>query len=56
IATATAFFRRFYLKNSYCPMGLFFVISARLYIADTAEEFPVRIRDVPTEASSMSTR
>lgn len=50
IATATVFFRRFYLKNSYAETDPFMVIAACCYVAAKAEEFPVHIKNVVTEA------
>ena len=50
IATATVFFRRFYLKNAYCETEPFIVIVACIYVASKAEESPVHIRLVVTEA------
>ncbi|KAH8106330.1 cyclin-like protein [Cristinia sonorae] len=49
-ATATVFFRRFYLKNSYCETEPFIVIAACCYVAAKAEESPVHIKTVVTEA------
>lgn len=53
IATATVFFRRFYLKNSYCETDPFIVISACCYLAAKAEEFPVHIKNVVTESRTL---
>ncbi|KAJ7062831.1 cyclin-like protein [Mycena amicta] len=50
IATATVFFRRFYLKNSYCETDPFIVIAACCYLASKAEEFPVHIKNVVSDA------
>ncbi|KAF9457251.1 cyclin-like protein [Collybia nuda] len=50
IATATVFFRRFYVKNSYCETDPFIVISACCYVAAKAEESPVHIKNVVTES------
>ena len=50
IATAIVFFRRFYLKNSYCETDPFIVIAACCYVAAKAEESPVHIKNVVTEA------
>ena len=50
IATATVFFRRFYLKSSYCETDPFMVITACCYVAAKAEESPVHIKNVVTEA------
>ncbi|EPQ59791.1 cyclin-like protein [Gloeophyllum trabeum ATCC 11539] len=53
IATATVFFRRFYLKNSYCETDPFLVIAACCYVASKAEESPVHIKNVVSEARSV---
>lgn len=50
IATATIFFRRFYLKNAYCETDPFIVIAACCYVAAKCEESPVHIKSVVTEA------
>ena len=50
IATATVFFRRFYLKNSYCDTDPFIVVAACCYVAAKAEESPVHIKNVVLEA------
>ncbi|KIY43058.1 C/H/G cyclin [Fistulina hepatica ATCC 64428] len=53
IATATVFFRRFYLKNSYCETDPFLVISACCYVAAKAEESPIHIKSVINESRSL---
>ncbi|KAL1663234.1 cyclin-like protein [Schizophyllum commune] len=53
IATATVFFRRFYLKNSYCETDPFIVIAACCYVAAKAEESPVHIKNVISDARSV---
>ncbi|KAF8890368.1 cyclin-like protein [Infundibulicybe gibba] len=53
IATATVFFRRFYLKNSYCETDPFLVISACCYVAAKAEEHPVHIKTVVAESRAL---
>ncbi|KAI0315286.1 cyclin-like protein [Amylostereum chailletii] len=53
IATATVFFRRFYIKNSFCETDPFIVISACCYVAAKAEESPVHIKNVVTESRSL---
>ncbi|KAF7300992.1 CYCLIN domain-containing protein [Mycena indigotica] len=53
IATATVFFRRFYLKNSYCETDPFIVAAACCYLASKAEEFPVHIKNVVSDARRM---
>ncbi|KAI6014986.1 cyclin-like protein [Pisolithus orientalis] len=50
IATAIVFFRRFYLKNSYCETDPFIVIAACCYVAGKAEESPSHIKNIATEA------
>ena len=56
IATATVFFRRFYLKNSYCETDPFIVIAACCYVAAKAEESPVHIKNVISDARSVFSR
>ncbi|KAF5334841.1 hypothetical protein D9758_014295 [Tetrapyrgos nigripes] len=53
IATATVFFRRFYLKNSYSEMDPYLVIAACCYVAAKAEESPVHIKTVVSDARSV---
>ncbi|KIY69116.1 C/H/G cyclin [Cylindrobasidium torrendii FP15055 ss-10] len=53
IATATIFFRRFFLKNSYCEMDPFLVVSACLYVAAKVEESPLHIKSVTTDSRSL---
>ena len=53
IATATIFFRRFYLKNAYCETDPYIVIAACLYVAAKAEEQPVHIKTVVSEARAV---
>lgn len=53
IATATVFFRRFYLKNSYCDTDPYLVIAACCYVAAKAEESPVHIKTVIVEARNV---
>jgi cyclin-C len=50
VATAIVFFKRFYLKNAYCETDPFIVIAACCYVAAKAEESPVHIKNVVTEA------
>ena len=56
IATATVFFRRFYLKNSYCETDPFTVIAACCYLAAKAEESPVHIKVIVAESKSLFSR
>lgn len=56
IATATVFFRRFYLKNLYCETDPFIVIAACCYVAAKAEESPVHIKTVVSEARALFNR
>ncbi|KAH7927034.1 cyclin-like protein [Leucogyrophana mollusca] len=49
IASATVFFRRFYLKNSYCETDPFIVIAACCYVAAKAEESPIHIKNMVAE-------
>ncbi|KAJ3513375.1 hypothetical protein NLJ89_g2994 [Agrocybe chaxingu] len=53
IATATVFFRRFYLKNSYCETDPFTVIAACCYLAAKAEESPIHIKVIVAESRAM---
>ncbi|KAH9968051.1 cyclin-like protein [Russula dissimulans] len=53
IATATIFFRRFYVKNLYCETDPFIVIAACCYVAAKAEESPVHIKNVVSESRLM---
>ncbi|KAN0109525.1 Cyclin-like protein [Russula decolorans] len=53
IATATVFFRRFYVKNLYCETDPFIVIAACCYVAAKAEESPVHIKNVVSESRLM---
>lgn len=53
IATANVFFRRFYLKNSYCETDPCIVLTACCYLASKAEEFPIHIKSVIAAARSM---
>ncbi|KAH9990239.1 cyclin-like protein [Russula compacta] len=53
IATATVFFRRFYVKNLYCETDPFLVIAACCYVAAKAEESPVHIKNVVSESRLM---
>ncbi|KAG2139696.1 cyclin-like protein [Suillus clintonianus] len=50
ISTAIVFFRRFYIKNSYCETDPFIVIAACCYVAGKAEESPVHIKNMVAEA------
>ena len=50
IATATVFFRRFYLKNSYCETNPYLVLAACCFVAAKVEETPVHIKSVVQEA------
>jgi cyclin-C len=56
IATATVFFRRFYVKNLYCETDPFLVIAACCYVAAKAEESPVHIKNVVSESRLMFSR
>ncbi|KAI0329900.1 cyclin-like protein, partial [Cubamyces sp. BRFM 1775] len=53
VATATVFFRRFYVKNSYCETDPFIVAAACCYVAAKAEESPVHIKNVVSEARAL---
>ena len=56
IATATVFFHRFYLKNAYCETDPWIVIAACVYLAAKAEESPVHIKNVLSEARNVFSR
>jgi len=53
MATASVYFRRFYLKNSYSETDPFMVIAACCYVAAKAEESPVHIKNVVSEARNV---
>ncbi|KAI0829224.1 cyclin-like protein [Trametes gibbosa] len=53
VATATVFFRRFYLRNSYCETDPFIVAAACCYVAAKAEESPVHIKTVVSDARAI---
>jgi len=53
VATATVFFKRFYLKNAYCDTDPFIVATACCYVAGKAEELPVHIKTVIQEAKAV---
>ncbi|KAJ4473573.1 cyclin-like protein [Lentinula aciculospora] len=53
VATATVFFHRFYLKNSYCETDPYVVLSACCYVAAKAEESPVHIKNVVAESRAL---
>ena len=50
IATAIVFFRRFYLRNSYCDTDASLVAAACCYVAAKAEETPVHVKSAVAEA------
>ncbi|KAF8607701.1 C/H/G cyclin, partial [Ceratobasidium sp. AG-I] len=52
-ATATVYFRRFYVKNSYCETDPFFVAAACCYLAAKAEEIPVHLKNVVAESRTL---
>ncbi|KAJ3827731.1 cyclin-like protein [Lentinula raphanica] len=53
VATATVFFHRFYLKNSYCETDPYLVLSACCYVAAKAEESPVHIKNIVTDSRTI---
>ncbi|KAH9853333.1 cyclin-like protein [Lenzites betulinus] len=53
VSTATVFFRRFYLRNSYCETDPFIVAAACCYVAAKAEESPVHIKTVVSDARAI---
>lgn len=56
IATAIVFFKRFYLKNAYSETDPFLVIAACCYVATKAEECPVSIKMIASEARALFSR
>lgn len=55
IATATIYFKRFYLKNAYCETNPYLVLAACLLVAAKVEETPVHIKSVVSEAKTVFT-
>jgi cyclin C len=55
IATATIYFKRFYLKNAYCETNPYLVLAACLLVAAKVEETPVHIKSVVSEAKAVFT-
>lgn len=53
IATATVFFRRFYLKNHLCDTEPYIVLVACCYLAGKAEELPAHIKNVINIANTV---
>ncbi|PVF96073.1 hypothetical protein CPB86DRAFT_709885 [Serendipita vermifera] len=53
IATATVFFKRFYLKNSLCETDPYIVLVACCYVAGKAEELPAHIKNVIQVANTL---
>ncbi|GAA6023343.1 hypothetical protein JCM11491_000573 [Sporobolomyces phaffii] len=53
LATAIVFFRRFYLRNSYCETEPSLVAAACVYVAAKAEETPVHVKSAVTEAKAV---
>ncbi|KAM0791774.1 hypothetical protein ACM66B_004037 [Microbotryomycetes sp. NB124-2] len=52
-ATAVVFFRRFYLRNSYCETDCPLVAAACCYVAAKAEETPVHVKSATGEAKAV---
>ncbi|KAK4050673.1 RNA polymerase II holoenzyme cyclin-like subunit [Microbotryomycetes sp. JL201] len=52
-ATAIVFFRRFYLRNSYCETDCPLVAAACCYVAAKAEETPVHVKSATGEARAV---
>ncbi|BGP23659.1 cyclinc [Rhodotorula toruloides] len=50
VATAVVYFRRFYLRNSYCETDPALVAAACCYVAAKAEETPVHVKSAVGEA------
>lgn len=55
IATSIIYFRRFYLKNSFCDTDPYLVLATCSYVAAKLEETPVHIKSVVIEARQMYT-
>ncbi|BGP14870.1 hypothetical protein JCM10213_003774 [Rhodosporidiobolus nylandii] len=55
LATAVTFFRRFYLRNSYCETAVCLVAAACCYVAAKAEETPVHVKSAVGEARAVFT-
>lgn len=53
VATAIIYFKRFYLKNSYCETNPYLVLAACVFVAAKVEETPVHIKSVVSEARSV---
>ncbi|GAA5956723.1 hypothetical protein JCM3765_005719 [Sporobolomyces pararoseus] len=53
LATAIVFFRRFYLRNSYCETEPTLVAAACVYVAAKAEETPVHVKSAVSEAKAV---
>ncbi|GAA5915493.1 cyclin-dependent protein serine/threonine kinase regulator SSN8 [Sporobolomyces salmoneus] len=53
LATAIVFFRRFYLRNSYCETEPSLVAAACVYVAAKAEETPVHVKSAVSEAKAV---
>ena len=53
IATATIYFKRFYLKNSYCETNPYLVLAACVFVAAKVEETPVHIKSVVSESKTV---
>lgn len=55
IASAIVFFRRFYLRNSYCDTEPSLVAAACCYVAAKAEETPVHVKSAVAEGKVVFT-
>ncbi|GAA5930286.1 hypothetical protein JCM1841_004273 [Sporobolomyces salmonicolor] len=53
LATAIVYFRRFYLRNSYCETEPALVAAACCYVAAKAEETPVHVKSAVSEAKAV---
>lgn len=53
IASAIVFFRRYYLRNSYCETDPPLVAAACCYVAAKAEETPVHVKSAVSEAKAV---
>lgn len=53
LSTAIVFFRRFYLRNSYCETEPSLVAASCVYVASKAEETPVHVKSAVSEAKAV---
>ncbi|GAA6064050.1 hypothetical protein JCM10212_005858 [Sporobolomyces blumeae] len=53
LSTAIVYFRRFFLRNSYCETDPPLVAAASVYVAAKAEETPVHVKSAVSEAKAV---